>query len=88
MNVKGTAAGGRQRPFNPDDRIFSMGLTGDMNDIMNTHNLAMVALTRRMQHERNYDEQPVQRLTRMQQLDIDPRMELNWIMDFCAQVKR
>jgi len=38
---------------------FSMGLTGDMNDIMNAHNLAMVALTARMQHERNYDDEPL-----------------------------
>jgi len=27
---------------------FSMGLTGDIDDIMNAHNLAMVALTARM----------------------------------------
>ena len=30
---------------------FSLGLTGDINDIINAHNLAMVALTSRMQHE-------------------------------------
>ena len=36
---------------------FSMGLTGDINDIMNAHNLAMVALTSRLQHERNYNDE-------------------------------
>jgi len=65
---------------------FSMGLTGDINDIMNAHNLAMVALTSRMQHERNYNDEQLARLTRMRRLDIDPtRVEMGWIMDFCAQ---
>ena len=41
---------------------FSMGLTGDINDIVNAHNLAMVALTARMQHERNYDDGELQGL--------------------------
>jgi len=36
---------------------FSLGLTGDINDIMNAHNLAMVAMTSRMQHERNYNDE-------------------------------
>ena len=36
---------------------FSLGLTGDINAVMNAHNLAMVALTARLQHERNYDDQ-------------------------------
>ncbi|MCK4728989.1 MAG: formate--tetrahydrofolate ligase, partial [Desulfobacterales bacterium] len=52
MNIKGTAAGGGNALLIPMTR-FSMGLTGDINDIMNAHNLAMVALTARMQHERN-----------------------------------
>jgi formyltetrahydrofolate synthetase len=56
MNVKGTAAGGGNALLIPMTE-FSMGLTGDMNDIMNAHNLAMVALTARMQHERNYDDE-------------------------------
>src|SRR5208283_4142377 len=68
---------------------FSLGLTGDINDIMNAHNLAMVALTSRMQHERNYNDEQLQRLTRMKRLDIDPtRVEMGWIMDFCAQALR
>ena len=66
-----------------------MGLTGDMNDVMNAHNLAMVALTARMQHERNYSDEQLQKLSRMRRLDVDPtRVEFTWIMDFCAQVLR
>jgi formyltetrahydrofolate synthetase len=55
MNIKGTAAGGGNALLIPMTE-FSMGLTGDINDIANAHNLAMVALTARMQHERNYDD--------------------------------
>ena len=67
---------------------FSLGLTGDINDIMNAHNLAMVALNARMQHERNYsDEELAQR--GLKRLDIDPeRVEFGWIIDFCAQCLR
>ncbi|MHC4791459.1 MAG: formate--tetrahydrofolate ligase, partial [Planctomycetota bacterium] len=35
---------------------FSIRLTGDIDSITNAHNLAMIALTSRMQHERNYDD--------------------------------
>ena len=88
MNIKGTAAGGGNSLLIPMTE-FSMGLTGDINDIMNAHNLAMVALTSRMQHERNYNDEQLQRLTRMRRLDIDPtRVEMGWIMDFCAQALR
>ena len=48
MNVKGTAAGGGNALLMPMTE-FSLGLTGDINDIMNAHNLAMVALNARMQ---------------------------------------
>jgi methylenetetrahydrofolate dehydrogenase (NADP+)/methenyltetrahydrofolate cyclohydrolase/formyltetrahydrofolate synthetase len=66
-----------------------MGLTGDINDIMNAHNLAMVALTARMQHERNYNDEQLKRLTKMRRLDVDPtRVEMGWIMDYCAQSLR
>ena len=66
-----------------------MGLTGDINDIMNAHNLSMVALTSRMQHERNYNDEQLQRLTGMRRFDIDPtKVEMGWIMDFCAQSLR
>ncbi|MEJ5348974.1 MAG: formate--tetrahydrofolate ligase [Desulfosoma sp.] len=88
MNVKGTAAGGGNALLIPMTE-FSMGLTGDINNIMNAHNLAMVALTARMQHERNYTDEQLQRLTRMRRLDIDPtRVEMGWVIDFCAQALR
>ena len=88
MNVKGTAAGGGNSLLIPMTE-FSLGLTGDINDIMNAHNLAMVALTSRMQHERNYNDEQLARLTKMARLDIDPtRVELGWIIDFCAQSLR
>jgi len=88
MNIKGTAAGGGNALLIPMTE-FSMGLTGDINDIMNAHNLAMVALTARMQHERNYDDEQLARLTKMRRLDVDPtRVEMGWIIDFCAQSLR
>ncbi len=88
MNVKGTAAGGGNALLIPHTE-FSMGLTGDINDIMNAHNLAMVALTARMQHERNYDDEQLARLSHMRRLNIDPlRVEMGWIIDYCAQALR
>jgi formate--tetrahydrofolate ligase len=88
MNVKGTAAGGGNALLIPHTE-FSLGLTGDINDIMNAHNLAMVALTSRMQHERNYDDEQLARLSHMKRLDIDPlRVEMGWIIDYCAQALR
>lgn len=87
MNIKGSAAGGGLAqciPLTP----FSLGLTGDINAIMNAHNLAMVALTARMQHEANYtDEQLAKR--NLKRLNIDPRnVEMKWVIDFCAQALR
>lgn len=84
MNIKGSAAGGGLSqciPLTP----FSLGLTGDINAIINSHNLAMVALNSRMQHELNYsDEQLAKR--KLTRLDIHPdTVEMKWIMDFCAQ---
>lgn len=88
MNIKGTAAGGGNALLIPMTE-FSMGLTGDINDVMNAHNLAMVALTARMQHERNYDDAQLEKLTKMRRLDIDPtRVEMGWVIDFCAQALR
>jgi formyltetrahydrofolate synthetase len=88
MNVKGSAAGGGNALLIPMAE-FSMGLTGDINELMNAHNLAMVALTSRMQHERNYTDEQLQRLSGMRRLDIDPtRVELSWVIDFCAQSLR
>jgi len=88
MNVKGTAAGGGNALLIPMTE-FSLGLTGDINDIMNAHNLAMTALTARMQHERNYNDEQLQRLSGIRRLDIDPtRVELGWSLDVCAQALR
>jgi formate--tetrahydrofolate ligase len=87
MNIKGSAAGGGLSqciPLTP----FSLGLTGDINAIMNAHNLALVALTSRMQHEFNYDDERLARKN-LKRLNIDPRnVEMKWIMDFCAQALR
>ncbi len=88
MNIKGTAAGGGNALLIPMTE-FSMGLTGDINDITNAHNLAMIALTARMQHERNYNDEQLAKRTRMRRLDIDPtRVEMGWVIDFCAQSLR
>jgi methylenetetrahydrofolate dehydrogenase (NADP+)/methenyltetrahydrofolate cyclohydrolase/formyltetrahydrofolate synthetase len=88
MNVKGTAAGGGNALLIPMTE-FSLGLTGDINDIANAHNLAMVALTARMQHERNYGDAQLAKLSKMRRLDIDPtRVEMGFVMDFCAQALR
>jgi formate--tetrahydrofolate ligase len=88
MNVKGTAAGGGNAILIPMTE-FSLGLTGDINDIMNAHNLAMVAMTSRMQHERNYSAEKIEKLSGIPQLNIDPkRVEMGWIIDYCAQSLR
>ncbi len=87
MNIKGSAAGGGLAqciPLTP----FSLGLTGDINAIMNAHNLAMVAITSRIQHEFNYDDAEWAKRG-MPRLNIDPRnVEFGWIIDFCAQALR
>ncbi len=87
FNIKGSAAGGGLAQLIPLDK-FSLGLTGDINAIMNAHNLGMVALTARMQHESNYtDEQLAQR--GLKRLDVHPKsVEFRWIIDFCAQALR
>jgi formyltetrahydrofolate synthetase len=87
MNIKGSAAGGGLSqciPLTP----FSLGFTGDINAITNAHNLAMVALTSRLQHEFNYtDEQLAKR--GLKRLNIDPRnVQMGWVIDFCAQALR
>lgn len=87
FNVKGSAAGGGNSLLIPMTE-FSLGLTGDINDIMNAHNLAMVALNARMQHERNYDDAKLKEIG-IKRLDVDPnRVELGWVLDFCAQCLR
>ncbi len=88
MNVKGSAAGGGLSqciPLTP----FSLGLTGDINAVMNAHNLAMVALTSRMQHEFNYSDAFLAKQGITRRLDINPRrVEMKWVIDFCAQALR
>ena len=87
FNVKGSAAGGGLAQCLPLTD-FSLGLTGDIDAIANAHNLAMVALTARMQHEANYDDARLAG-TNMRRLDIDPaRVQMKWVMDFCAQALR
>ncbi len=87
MNIKGSAAGGGLAQIIPLDK-FSLGLTGDINAIMNAHNLAMVALTARMQHEFNYDDETLAKRG-LKRLNIDPkRVEMGWVIDFCAQALR
>ena len=53
FNVKGSAAGGGLAQCIPLTQL-SLGLTGDIDSITNAHNLSLVALTSRMQHESNY----------------------------------
>ncbi|CAA7599913.1 formate-tetrahydrofolate ligase [Acididesulfobacillus acetoxydans] len=84
MNIKGTAAGGGNALLIPMTE-FSLGLTGDINDIMNAHNLAMVALNARMQHEANYTDEELAKRN-LRRLDVDPKnVEMGWIIDFAAQ---
>jgi formate--tetrahydrofolate ligase len=87
MNIKGSAAGGGLSqciPLTP----FSLELTGDINAIMNAHNLAMTALTSRMQHEYNYSDEVLAKRN-LKRLDIDARnVPMKWIIDFCAQALR
>ncbi len=88
MGVKGSAAGGGLSqciPLTP----YSLGFTGDINAVMNAHNLSMAALTARMQHERNYDDTTLEKLSGIPRLNIDPtRVSMGWVMDFCCQALR
>jgi formyltetrahydrofolate synthetase len=87
FNIKGSAAGGGLAqcvPLVP----FSIRFTGDIDCITNAHNLAMVALTSRMQHERNYDDQRLAK-SHLKRIDIDPeKIQIKWAIDFCAQAMR
>jgi formyltetrahydrofolate synthetase len=87
MNVKGSAAGGGLAQVIPLTN-FSLGLTGDINAVMNAHNLAMVALTSRLQHEFNLSDKFLAGRG-LKRLDIDPRnVQMGWTLDFCAQALR
>jgi formyltetrahydrofolate synthetase len=87
FNIKGSAAGGGQAqciPLTP----LSIRLTGDIDCITNAHNLAMVALTSRMQHERNYDNERLAK-SHLKRIDINPEsVQMKWVLDFCAQALR
>jgi len=87
FNIKGSAAGGGLSQCIPLT-AFSLGLTGDIDNVTNAHNLAMVAVTSRLQHEFNYDDETLAKKG-LKRLNIDPRnVEMRWIMDFCAQALR
>jgi len=87
FNIKGSAAGGGLAQCIPLTD-FSLGLTGDIDAITNAHNLAMVALTSRIQHEFNYSDNFLQKKN-LKRLNIDPRnLAMGWAMDFCAQALR
>ncbi len=87
FNIKGSAAGGGLAQCVPLTPI-SIRLTGDLDCVTNAHNLAMVALTARLQHERNYDDARLAK-SKLKRLDIDPdRIQIGWVMDFCAQSLR
>jgi formyltetrahydrofolate synthetase len=87
MNIKGSAAGGGLSQCIPLTE-FSLGLTGDINAVMNSHNLAMVAMTARMQHEYNYNDDQLAKRN-LKRLNINPKnVEMGWVMDFCAQALR
>lgn len=87
FNIKGTAAGGGNALLIPMTE-FSLGLTGDIDAITNAHNLAMVALTARLQHEFNYSDEELAKRG-LRRLNIDPRrVEMRWAIDFCAQALR
>ncbi|MCR4666363.1 MAG: formate--tetrahydrofolate ligase [Desulfovibrio sp.] len=88
MGMKGSAAGGGLAqciPLTP----YSLNFTGDIHAISAAHNLAMVALTARMQHERNYTDERLMKLSGMPRLNIDPtRVPFGFVMDFCVQALR
>ncbi len=87
FNIKGSAAGGGLAQCIPLTD-FSLGLTGDIDAITNTHNLAMVACTSRLQHEFNYGDATLSKKN-LKRLDIDPRnIAMGWAIDFSAQALR
>ena len=87
FNIKGSAAGGGLAQCIPLSD-FSLGLTGDIDAITNAHNLAMVALTSRLQHEFNYGDATLEKKN-LKRLDIDPRNPaIGWAIDFSAQALR
>ncbi len=87
FNIKGSAAGGGLAQCIPLTE-FSLGLTGDIDAITNAHNLSMVAMTSRIQHEFNYDDAALSSRG-LRRLNIDPRNPaIGWAIDFSAQALR
>ncbi|MCX5635379.1 MAG: formate--tetrahydrofolate ligase [Planctomycetota bacterium] len=87
FNIKGSAAGGGLAQCIPQTPL-AIRLTGDIDCVTNAHNIAMTALTSRMQHEQNYSDQDLVKRG-LKRLDIDPsRVQFKWLMDFCAQALR
>ncbi|MGO8943317.1 MAG: formate--tetrahydrofolate ligase [Syntrophobacteraceae bacterium] len=87
MNIKGSAAGGGIAQLIPLTE-FSLGLTGDINNVTIANNLAMVAVTSRLQHEFNYDDEQLAKIP-LKRLNIDPKnVPMKWCFDLCAQSLR
>ncbi|MFO7850186.1 MAG: formate--tetrahydrofolate ligase [Spirochaetia bacterium] len=87
FNIKGSAAGGGLSQCIPLSE-FSLGLTGDIDAITNAHNLGMVALSSRIQHEFNYGDKTLAKKN-LERLNIDPyNPAVGWTIDFSAQALR
>lgn len=87
FNIKGSAAGGGYAQCIPLTD-FSLGLTGDFDAIATAHNLAMVAVTSRLQHEFNNNDAFLDSRG-LKRLNIDPRqLATGWAIDLCAQSLR
>ena len=87
MNIKGSAAGGGISQLIPLTD-FTLGLTGDINAVMIANNLAMVAVTARLQHENNYDDEQLAKIP-LKRLNIDSKnVAMSWCFDLCAQALR
>lgn len=87
FNIKGSAAGGGLSQCIPLSE-FSLGLTGDIDAITNAHNLGMVALSSRIQHEFNYGDKTLAKKN-LERLNIDPNNPATgWTIDFSAQALR
>ena len=88
MNMKGTSVGAGNALLIPMEEL-SMGLTGDLDRLTHAHNLGMVALTARLQHECNYSDKELLRRSGQPRLNIDvKRIEFKWVIDLCAQALR
>ena len=71
MGMKGSAAGGGLAQCIPIEP-YSLNFTGDIHAITQANNMAMVALTARMQHARNYTDEKPLALSGMPRPNLDP----------------